>query len=344
MTDTPDKDDPVGSGPAATRASDQAAGPAKRRHRVRRVVLVSLGSILAVAIAAVIGIYAYVNHAVSSIPRVHVGNLSGSGAGSAQTFLITGSPLEPTGTAVQGVPPSYTKLFLLLHINANGRTGGVVGIPGDAMVHVPGVGTEPLWYAFKDGGPSLLVLTVRQLTGVPINHYAEIDLNHMTSLIDAIGGVDVTLPRASKSYGHTFFAGVNHLTGITAVYYARDPSLSDEARMLREENLLRAILIKISGDHLLTSPITALRLLNAITGTLTVDSNLSNSQIESLARRLGGLSGNSATFVTVPTRTVNGELVLNSLVADQLWTATEKNMIANFATTFPATVTPLVVP
>lgn len=342
MTDTPDKDDGASSEPSTRRASDQAAEPGKPKRRVRRVVLVSFGSVLAVAIAATIGIYAYVNHTVSSIPRVHVSNLSGSGSG--ETFLITGSPWEPTGTAVQGVPPSYTKLIMLLHINANGRSGGVVGIPADALVPVPGVGTKPLWYAFKVGGPSLLILTVRQLTGVPINHYAEIDLNHLTSLIDDIGGVDVTLSSASKSSGHTFSAGVNHLTGITAVYYARDPSLTDEGRMLREENLLRAILIKIANDHLLTKPITALRVLNAITSTLTVDSNLSNSQVESLARKLGALGANAATFVTAPTRTVNGELVLNAPVASQLWTTIKKNSIANFANTFPASVTPEVVP
>jgi len=342
MSDTPDKEDGAGSENSARRASDQAAEPGKPKRRVRRVVLVSLGSVLAVAIAATIGIYAYVNHAVSSIPRVHVGGLSNTGSG--ETFLITGSPWEPGGTPVQGVSASYSKLFMLLHINANGRTGGVVGLPGDAMVSVPGMGTRPLWYAFKVGGPSLLVLTVHQLTGVPINHYAEIDLNHMTSLVDAIGGVDITLSASSKAYGHTFSAGVNHLTGITAIYYARDPSLTDQARLIREENLLRAILIKIAGDHLLTNPVTAINVLNAITSTLTVDSNLTNSQVLSLARKLGHLGGNAATFVSVPTQTVNGELVLNTTVAHQLWTATEKNSIATFATTFPAAVTPEVVP
>ena len=342
MSNTPEMKDGAVSEQSAGRANDQSADLGPRKRRAWRVVLWSLGSFLAVAVAASIGIYAYVNHTVSSIPRVHVGNLSGSGSG--ETFLIAGSPWEPGGKPVQGVSATYTKLFMLLHINANGRTGGVVGIPGDAMVSVPGMGTEPLWEAFKVGGPSLLVLTVHQLTGVPINHYAEIDLNHMTSLIDAVGGVNITLPTSSKAYGHTFSVGVNHLTGITAVYYARDPLLSDQDRMLREENLLRAILIKIAGDHLLTNPVTAIRVLNAITSTLTVDSNMSNSQIESLARKLGTLGANAATFVTVPTRTVNGELVLNAPVASQLWTTNKKNSIATFATTFPAAVTPAVVP
>src|SRR5579863_10293223 len=198
MSDTPVKEDGVSSGNSARRASDQAAEPGKPKRRVRRVVLVSLGSLLTVAIAAAVGIYAYVNHTVSSVPRVHVGGLARTGSG--ETFLIAGAPNEPNGTPVQGVRPQYTKLFMLLHINPNGRAGGVVAVPGDTMVQVPGVGAEPLWIAFKTGGPSLLVSTVRQLTGIPINHYAEINLSHLTKLIDAVGGVNVTIPAASTSY------------------------------------------------------------------------------------------------------------------------------------------------
>ena len=342
MTDTPVKDDGASSEPSVRRASDQAADPGKPKRRVRRVVLLSLGSVLAVAIAATIGIYAYVNHTVSSVPRVHVGGLVGTGSG--ETFLIAGAPNEPNGTPVQGVAPQWTKLFMLLHINPDGRAGGVVSIPGDTMVQVPGVGAEPLWIAFKTGGPSLLVSAVRQLTGVPINHYAELNLSHLTKLIDTVGGVNVTIPVASTSYGHLFSSGVNHLTGITATYYDLDPSISDQVRVLRQENLLRAIMIKIADDHLLTNPVTTIRLLNAITGALTVDSNMTNSDIESLARKLRTLGTSAATFVITPTETVNGKLVPNTAVADQLWTAIKKNSMAKFATAFPAAVTPLVVP
>src|SRR5579863_8867426 len=120
MSDTPVKEDGVSSGNSARRASDQAAEPGKPKRRVRRVVLVSLGSVLAVAIAATIGIYAYVNHTVSNVPRVHVGGLAGTGS-AGETFLIAGAPNEPNGTPVQGVRPQYTKLFMNLHINPDGR-------------------------------------------------------------------------------------------------------------------------------------------------------------------------------------------------------------------------------
>jgi LCP family protein required for cell wall assembly len=220
----------------------------------------------------------------------------------------------------------------------------VVTIPGDTVVNVPGVGTKPLWDAFETGGASLLVRTVSQLTGVPINHYARVDFSHITSLVNAIGGVDVTLPDTTKSFGYTFHAGVNHLTGVNAIYYARDPSLSDEDRLLRQEVLIRAILTKIADDHLVTNPVTVVRVLNAITSTLTVDSNLTNSGIESLTRKFGTLSSSAATFVTAPTKTVKGKLVLNTAIADPLWTAIKHDSIAGFAATYPSTVTPLVAP
>ena len=118
------------------------------------------------------------------------------------------------------------------------------------------------------GGGSLLVQTVEQLTHVQINHYARIDFTDVANLLNAIGGVDVTLPQetvakvnvtlpketVTKEY--TFHAGVNHLNGITAVYYVRQPSLTAEGRVLRQQSLIRAILDKISSQHLLTNPVT----------------------------------------------------------------------------------------
>jgi LCP family protein required for cell wall assembly len=293
---------------------------------------------------AVIGGYAYVNHMASSIPRIHVANLVRAD-GSGQTFLITGSPWGPTGTTAQvPSPPSYSKLVMLFHIDADGHAGGVVAIPADTVAQVPGAGTVPLWDALKAGGPSLLVRAVAQLTGVPVNHYARIDLNHLSALVDAVGGVDVTLPGTTTSFGQTFSAGVNHLPGISAIYYVRDPSLSQEGRLLRQESLIRAVLSKIASDHLITNPATMVSVLNAITSTLTVDSNLTNSGVESLAKEFGGLGSNAATFVTAPTQTVNGQVVLNTSVTDNLWTAIKQDSIAAFAVKYPSTVTPQAVP
>jgi anionic cell wall polymer biosynthesis LytR-Cps2A-Psr (LCP) family protein len=154
----------------------------------------------------------------------------------------------------------------------------------------------------------------------------------------------VTIPNTTTSFGQTFHAGANHLTGVTAVYYARDPALTDEGRTLRQEVLVRDVLAKIGNEHLLTNPVTMVSVLNAITSAMTVDSNLSNSQVVSLTRHLGGLSGSAATFVTAATQTVHGRPVLNPAIDNQLWTAIKQDGIAGFAAKHPSTVTPQTVP
>ncbi len=332
--------------PSVERGRSHRPGQRRRRGRRRpwRIALISLGSLLGLVLVVTAGSYAYVNHLVSSIPRVKVAYLTAATANSGQTFLVTANPIGPTGANGQSTSsPTFSKLFMLLHINANGKAGGAVTIPGDTIVNVPGHGTHPLWYASQKGGPSLAVETIRDLTGDPINHYARVDFTHIAALVDAVGGVDVTIPKASTSFGQTFPAGVNHLTGVTAIYYARDPSLSDEGRTLRQEVLVRSVLAKIGDDHLLTNPATMVSVLHALTSALTVDSNMTNSEVESLARQLGGLGSSAATFVTAATRTVHGKLVVNPAIDNQLWTAVKDNNLKGFGVKYPSTVTPPVV-
>jgi LCP family protein required for cell wall assembly len=331
--------------PSAGRSRSHRPGPRRRRGRPWRIALISLGSLLGLVLVVAAGGYAYVNHLVSSIPRVKVAYLTAATASSGQTFLVTANPFGPTGINGQSTSlPNYSKLFMLLHINANGKAGGAVTIPGDTIVNVPGHGSQPLWQALKTGGPSLAVETITKLTGVPVNHYARIDFNHVAALLDAIGGVQVAIPKTTKAFGQTFHAGVNQLTGVTAVYYARDPSLTDEGRTLRQEVLVRDVLAKIGDEHLLTNPVTMVSVLNAITKALTVDSNMTNSEVMSLARKLGSLGSSAATFVTAATQTVRGQLVLNTATDDHLWTAIKQDDIKGFAAKYPSTVTPRTVP
>lgn len=335
----------AGAKPSAGQDGSNGPGPRRRRRRPLRIVLISLGSFLGLVLVVAAGGYAYVNHLVSSIPRVKVDYLAATTANSGQTFLFTADPYGPTGINGQSTSlPNYSKLFMLLHINANGRAGGAVTIPGDTVVSVPGHGTQPIWYALKTGGPSLLVHTITNLTGVPVNHYAKIDFNHVSGLLNVIGGVDINIPKTTTAFGQTFHAGVNHLTGVTAVYYARIPALSDEGRTLRQEVLVRAVLAKIGDDHLLTNPVTMISVLRAITSALTTDSNMTNSEVVSLARELGGLTGSAATFVTAATQTVHNKLVLNTVIDGQLWAAIRHDDIVAFAAKYPSTVTPQTVP
>ena len=348
MFDTHQTKDEDRSGHSAGHASNHRAEPGRRRRRPWRVVLVTLGSLLALVIVAGIGSYAYVNHVVSSIPRLQVAHLvadSGSSTLNGQTFMITAYPLGPTGESSKQVAQTgFSDMIMLLHTNANGKGGGAVTIPGNIRVNVPGAGTEPLWDSIQQGGPSLLVQTITQFTGIPINHYARLDFNHISSLVNAVGGIDVTVPAATKGFGYTFVKGVNHLTGVTSIYYGRDPAISSQDRLLRQENLVRTVITKIANDHLLTNPITMVHVLNAITSMMAVDSNFTNSDIVSLVRHFDNLAADAATFVIAPTRTVSKNILPNVALDNQLWTAVKHDSIAAFAKKYPSTVAPKVTP
>jgi LCP family protein required for cell wall assembly len=308
--------------------------PGRQKRRSLRFMLISLGSLLGLLVAIGIGAYVYVNHAVSSIPRVHVGGLAPSSG--SQTFLITGSANLSSA--------DLSNLIMLLHINGNGTAGGAVTIPANVTVDVPGHGIEPLWTVFETGGPTLLVQTIERVTGIPINHYARIDFSEVSGLVNAIGGVNVTVPVASTSDGYRFFQGVNHLDGVTVIYYARDGKISDQDRLLRQEILVRAILSKIADDHLVTSPLAAVHVLNSLKSMLTVDSNLTNSDVVSLVSKFGKASASGAVYLTAATQMAQGRHILNPAIDDQLWTAVKQNSIAAFAKKYASTVTPAAVP
>ena len=172
--------------------------PARRRRRGLRIALVTLASFVVLIGAVAAGGYFYLNHLAGSIQRIPVkfaavSQPAGANYGGAMTVLITGKGIGPTGA--MSVPENSTSgLIMLLHVNASGYSGGVVSIPPQSIVRVPGHGKTELENALKFGGPDLLVRTVENLTHVQINHYARIDFTHVDRTVNAIGGVNVTLP------------------------------------------------------------------------------------------------------------------------------------------------------
>jgi LCP family protein required for cell wall assembly len=304
-----------------------------RRRRGLRITLVTLASVAVTAGAVLAGGYAYVNHELGSIRRIPVGFLAPDDSSRGQTILLTSSPVGPAGANSRAQSSGQPGLIMLLHVNADGKTGGVVSIPPDTVVNVPGRGRTQLMNAAAAGGASLLTQAVRQLAGLPISHYAWIDFDQLAALIDAVGGVQVTRPR-----------GVRQLNGTEGLQYARDPSLSPDGRRLRQQSLIRAVLRQLATERLLSRPLEMARGLTALPATLTVDRAFSNADLEQLAAELGRLSGSAATFVTTPTMLADGARVVNPEVSGRLWAAIRDGTLASFAREFPATVTPEAAP
>jgi LCP family protein required for cell wall assembly len=351
MSDISSRNDPADRDDSMSPIRAAASGeerPTQRRRRGLRIALVSLTSLVVLVGAVAAGGYVFVNHMAGSIQRMPVKFTKLEAAtrpagysskyGGAMTVLITGKGIGPTGG--MSVPEdSSSGLIMLLHVDAEGYSGGVVSIPPQSIVQVPGHGRTELENAMKFGGPDLLIRTIENLTHVQINHYARLDFSHVDRVVNVMGGVDVTLPDVTSSFGHVFHLGVNHLNGIEALDYAREPALSEEGRVLRQQSLMRAVIRKIEFRHLLSNPITMYRVLHALISMLTVDSDFTTSEIEHLAKEVRNLTG-STDYVTAPVHVRAGQVHLDRAISRQLWAAIRQDSISAFARRYPFTVTP----
>ncbi len=330
----------------------------RRKRRSLRIALIAASTVFALAVVVVVGGYAAANHfagSVKRIPNVFVQldaakrPVVTAADQKSMTILLTGSgpfvgPQQGHGAdGASTVAEGASGLIALVHFDADLKAGSVVSIPPNAEVSIPGHGRSELENALVFGGPSLLIQTIEQLTGVRVDHYAVVNFGGLISALSPLGGANVHVPVTTSSDGVVFRAGVNHLTSSTALPYVRQSSLTEEGRVLRQQALLRAIVAKVVSKDLITNPLRDLSLLDAFTAALSVDSDFTNSGLLSLAGKLRLLRSGSSTFVTAPVlgAAANSTSVqLDTPVAGELWQAIRHDSVAAFARQFPATLTP----
>jgi LCP family protein required for cell wall assembly len=282
-----------------------------------------------------------VNRYASSIPRISgIAALDAArqpvmpvASRSSMTVLLTSSGVMP------GTADGPGGLIAMVHLDADGHSGAVVSIPANSLVRVPGHGTTQLWNALKFGGPSLLIRTVEDLTNVRIDHFTVMNFEGAIQVIGAMNGVNIDVPFPVTSDGYAFPAGLDHLTAATVLPYLRQADVSDVIRAELQSNLIRAMLDKVVADRLFVA--SDVRVLHAMAAALSVDSNFTDSQLESVGLRLEHLQGRDGVFVAAPTTGGPGDsAILTQPVADRLWSAIRNDGVAQFARRFPYTVTP----
>jgi LCP family protein required for cell wall assembly len=101
-----------------------------------------------------------------------------------------------------GEGPPRTDTMILFTIDPVAQTAGMLTIPRDLWVSIPGYGYYKINQAYQlgevnklpGGGPELAMKTVEHLLGTPIQYYAQIDFDAFVQFIDEIGGVKVNVP------------------------------------------------------------------------------------------------------------------------------------------------------
>lgn len=166
---------------------------------------------------------------------------------------------------------SRSDTMILLTLDPVTRTAGILSIPRDLWVAIPGFkhGKINTAYYLGDahklpgGGPGLAVKTVEQFLGVPINFYAQVDFGVFVRFIDEIGGVKIDVPEeitidllgSGSATKKTLQPGVQVLPGEWALAYARARHTEggDFDRAQRQQQVILAIRDRILSVDMLST-------------------------------------------------------------------------------------------
>jgi LCP family protein required for cell wall assembly len=143
------------------------------------------------------------------------------------------------GDPIKGDCPFCTDTLILLTVDPTTKTAGLLSIPRDMWVNIPGFGYSRINTAWTlgrgsklpGGGPALTMKTVSQFIGVPVDYYVQVDFDTFVDIINLLGGVDVyndeTIVLDPMAHGKDFpkvkitCCGMRHLDGRTALAYSR---------------------------------------------------------------------------------------------------------------------------
>ncbi len=150
-----------------------------------------------------------------------------------------------------------TDTMMLFTIDPLSKTAGMLSIPRDMWVNIPGFEYNKIntayflgeSYKLPGGGPALAVSTVELFLGVPVHYYAQVDFGTFVRLIDEIGCIDVHVREkihvaiVGNPDGFDLEEGVQPMCGEVALAYARARYTEgdDFARAQRQQEVIIAI-------------------------------------------------------------------------------------------------------
>ena len=241
-----------------------------------------------------------------------------------------GNPLSPQELATLRAGDevaSNTDTIILVRIPDNGKSATAISIPRDTYVSAPGLGKTKINGVYgqtkeekrvslvesgvapaeaeaegTEAGREALIKTAADLTGVTVDHYAEIGLLGFSLITDALGGVNVCLkePVFEPLSGADFPAGPQKLNGPQALSFVRqrhELPRGDLDRVVRQQVVMSSLAHKVISGKTLSSPATMNRLQSAIQRSVVLSSGW---DIMDFVNQLQKLAAGKVAFATIP--------------------------------------------
>jgi LCP family protein required for cell wall assembly len=276
----------------------------------------------------------------SGINHISSAALGGGGEDGAIDILLVGldsrtdahgNPLsqEELETLKAGDDESTnTDTIILVRIPNNGRSATAISIPRDSYVDAPGIGKMKINGVYgsvhleklkqlveqrgmdpavaepeaTEAGREALIKTVANLTGVTVDHYAEIGLLGFALITDALGGVNVCLKNDvyEPLSGADFSAGWHKLDGPQALSFVRqrhDLPRGDLDRVVRQQVFMASLAHEVISGKTLSSPSTLNKLQQAVQRSVVISDGW---DVMQFAEQMQKLAGGNVAFATIP--------------------------------------------
>jgi LCP family protein required for cell wall assembly len=172
------------------------------------------------------------------------GELARTDPGKPQTLMLLGSDRRPKGQQGSGAG-ARSDTILLVRLDPSKAATALMSLPRDLKVSIPGHGVDKLNAAYEIGGPRLTLRTVKELTGLRINHVINVDFRGFYTAVNAIGCVYVDIDRRyfNDSPGFSYInvqPGYQKMCGRGALQYVRfRHEDNDLVRSARQQDFLR---------------------------------------------------------------------------------------------------------
>jgi polyisoprenyl-teichoic acid--peptidoglycan teichoic acid transferase len=246
-----------------------------RPHKPRRRVwlrmlsgclLVVLASAATVATGTLLEVKGFTD-ALKQNSQLKLGNeLQQANAGGPQTLLLIGSDKRAKG-AIDASSPPRSDTMLLVRLDPNQPDTTMLSVPRDLKVEVhpdnAPASMQKINASYSIGGAKLVVKTVKQVLGVPINHVVDINFGGFKALVNYLGCIytqvdrryfhsNVGLPATDTYDEINIQAGYQKLCGDDALHYVRyRHGDTDLVRSSRQQDFLRSIKNQIGAGGLI---------------------------------------------------------------------------------------------
>lgn len=300
-----------------------------RPRRWPRRLIIGVNVFLALCLVLTGAVYAWIKWQLGRVDRIDLAcdvlrNCGDDDPEQPMNVLLVGSDSRASiegeaDTAAFGdaatVGGQRSDVIIVLHVDPDAERASLLSIPRDLSVPIAGTTTPRRINEAFSKGPDVLITTIREQLGIPIDHYAQVDFNGFRGIVDAIGGVTLYFQspaRDPKTGLDIRAAGCVKMNGQKALAYVRsrdyhyleggkwrtDPT-GDLGRIERQQSFIRRVLGKASQVG--RNPLRLNSIVSSAVTNVTLDKAFSTKDMKRLAIRFKSLEPDAVEMLALPT-------------------------------------------